>query len=41
LRDRGTLKFVKFVSRNAPGERLDFVGGVEVDDDEGDEDDDE
>lgn len=41
LRDRGTLKFVKFVSKNAPGDRLDFVGGVEVDevddDDEGDD----
>lgn len=37
LRDRGTLKFVKFVSKNAPGERLDFVGGVEVEDDEGED----
>lgn len=37
LRDRGTLKFVKFVSKNAPGDRLDFVGGVEVD--EADDDD--
>lgn len=33
LRDRGTLKFVKYVSAAAKGERVDFVGGVGVVDD--------
>lgn len=37
LRDRGTLKFVKYVSQSAPGDRWDLTGCVEVDDD-GDED---
>lgn len=32
LRDRGTLKFVKYVSQSAPGDRWDFVGAVEVED---------
>ncbi|GAB7362888.1 hypothetical protein MBLNU230_g3190t1 [Neophaeotheca triangularis] len=42
LRDRGTLKFVKYVSAAARGERWDFVGGVEVvDDGEGEDDSDE
>ncbi|KAK5170571.1 putative component of NuA3 histone acetyltransferase complex [Saxophila tyrrhenica] len=41
LRDQGTLKFVKYVSKRAPGDRYDLVGAVEVepDDDEDDEDD--
>ena len=30
LRDMGTLRFVKYVSRSAAGDRWDFVGGVEV-----------
>ncbi|EMC94259.1 hypothetical protein BAUCODRAFT_36731 [Baudoinia panamericana UAMH 10762] len=36
LRDRGTLKFVKYVSKRAPGDRWDFTGAWEVED--GDED---
>ncbi|KAK3052269.1 putative component of NuA3 histone acetyltransferase complex [Extremus antarcticus] len=41
LRDRGTVKFVKYVSKRAPGDRYDFIGAVQVepDDDEDDEDD--
>ncbi|KAF2764322.1 hypothetical protein EJ03DRAFT_33110 [Teratosphaeria nubilosa] len=39
LRDRGTLKFVKYVSQKAKGDRYDFTGAFEVDDDEDDEDD--
>jgi Rps23 Pro-64 3,4-dihydroxylase Tpa1-like proline 4-hydroxylase len=42
LRDRGVLKFVKYVSGKAKGDRYDFSGAVEVediDDDEDDEDD--
>ena len=31
LRDRGTLGFVKYLSRRAPGGRWDFAGCVEVD----------
>lgn len=30
LRDKGTLKFVKYVSGKAPGDRVDFVGCFEV-----------
>jgi prolyl 3-hydroxylase /prolyl 3,4-dihydroxylase len=38
LRDQGTLKFVKYVSKRAPGDRYDFAGAVEVEpDDEEDE----
>lgn len=42
LRDRGVLKFVKYVSSKAKGDRYDFAGAVEVDDidDEDEEDDD-
>lgn len=41
LRDRGVLKFVKYVSEKAKGDRFDFAGSVEVEegDDEDDEDD--
>jgi Rps23 Pro-64 3,4-dihydroxylase Tpa1-like proline 4-hydroxylase len=42
LRDRGVLKFVKYVSGKAKGDRYDFSGAVEVediDDDEDEEDD--
>ncbi|KAI1409753.1 Oxoglutarate and iron-dependent oxygenase degradation C-term-domain-containing protein [Hypoxylon sp. FL1857] len=42
LRDSGALKFVKYVSRKAPGDRWDISGTFEVeeaDDDEDDEDD--
>ena len=40
LRDSGTLKFVKYVSANAKGDRWDITGdiGVEFDDDEDDDD---
>jgi Rps23 Pro-64 3,4-dihydroxylase Tpa1-like proline 4-hydroxylase len=40
LRDRGVLKFVKYVSGRAAGDRYDFSGAVEVEDieDEGDDD---
>jgi len=38
LRDRGTLRFVKYVSRSAQGDRWDVSGCFEVeDDDDGDE----
>lgn len=39
LRDRGVLKFVKYVSGAAKGDRWDFVGdvGVAVDDEEGED----
>ena len=30
LRDKGTLRFVKYVSQSAPGDRYDFAGSVEV-----------
>jgi Rps23 Pro-64 3,4-dihydroxylase Tpa1-like proline 4-hydroxylase len=41
LRDRGVLKFVKYVSKKAPGDRYDFSGAVEVEDiDDENEDDD-
>ncbi|KAK3722940.1 putative component of NuA3 histone acetyltransferase complex [Vermiconidia calcicola] len=33
LRDQGTLKFVKYVSQSAPGDRWDFAGCVEVEPD--------
>lgn len=41
LRDSGTLKFVKYVSANAKGDRWDITGeiGVEFDEEEDDEDD--
>jgi Rps23 Pro-64 3,4-dihydroxylase Tpa1-like proline 4-hydroxylase len=39
LRDRGVLKFVKYVSGKAKGDRYDFSGAVEVDDIDDDEDD--
>ncbi|KAF2674543.1 hypothetical protein BT63DRAFT_430897 [Microthyrium microscopicum] len=40
LRDRGLLRFVKYVSASAPGDRFDVVSAYAVndDDDEGDED---
>jgi Rps23 Pro-64 3,4-dihydroxylase Tpa1-like proline 4-hydroxylase len=42
LRDRGVLKFVKYVSGKAKGDRYDFAGAVEVNDiDDEDEDDDD
>ncbi|KAK8082246.1 hypothetical protein PG996_001027 [Apiospora saccharicola] len=44
LRDSGTLKFVKYVSRNAPGDRWDISGTLDIeeqDDDEEEEDDEE
>ncbi|OJJ46189.1 hypothetical protein ASPZODRAFT_67110 [Penicilliopsis zonata CBS 506.65] len=43
LRDSGTLRFVKYVSAAARGDRWDITGeiGVEFDDEEGDEEDDE
>lgn len=37
LRDRGVLRFVKYVSHAAKGDRWDFAGAVEVEDDEGGE----
>ncbi|WPH04955.1 Fe II 2-oxoglutarate-dependent dioxygenase like protein [Acrodontium crateriforme] len=37
LRDRGTLKFVKYVSGSAKGDRWDFTGCVEVEDDDDDD----
>jgi Rps23 Pro-64 3,4-dihydroxylase Tpa1-like proline 4-hydroxylase len=38
LRDRGTLKFVKYVSQAASGDRLDFTGCVEAEfEDDGDD----
>ncbi|TIA46509.1 hypothetical protein D6C79_05161 [Aureobasidium pullulans] len=41
LRDRGVLRFVKYVSESAKGDRWDVIGAVEVidDDDEDDEED--
>lgn len=41
LRDRGTLKFVKYVSQSAPGDRYDITGCVEVEPEDDDDDDDE
>ncbi|KAK8138456.1 Oxoglutarate and iron-dependent oxygenase degradation C-term-domain-containing protein [Apiospora sp. TS-2023a] len=43
LRDSGTLKFVKYVSRNAPGDRWDISGTLDIEeqDDDDEEDDDE
>ncbi|KAK8088914.1 hypothetical protein PG997_003875 [Apiospora hydei] len=44
LRDSGTLKFVKYVSRNAPGDRWDISGTLDIEeqeDEEEEEDDDE
>lgn len=38
LRDKGVMKFVKYVSRKAKGDRWDFTGCVEVEEDEDDED---
>lgn len=42
LRDRGTLKFVKYISQSAPGDRYDITGCVEVEpgDDEDEEEED-
>lgn len=37
LRDRGTLKFVKYVSQSAPGDRWDLTGCVQVEDDDDEE----
>lgn len=37
LRDQGTLKFVKYVSRSAPGDRWDVTGEIEVEFDDDDE----
>lgn len=39
LRDKGTLKFVKYVSKAAPGDRLDITGCVEAETDDDEEDD--
>ncbi|KAI5209133.1 hypothetical protein E4T39_01036 [Aureobasidium subglaciale] len=39
LRDRGVLRFVKYVSESAKGDRWDVIGAVEVIDDDDDEDD--
>ncbi|KJX98180.1 Fe II 2-oxoglutarate-dependent dioxygenase like protein [Zymoseptoria brevis] len=41
LRDRGTLKFVKYVSKAAPGDRYDITGCVEVEPEADDDEDDE
>ena len=41
LRDRGVLKFVKYVSKAAKGDRWDVTGAFEVDDDDDEEDDEE
>lgn len=43
LRDSGTLKFVKYVSRKAPGDRWDISGTLDIEeqDDEDEEDDEE
>ncbi|KAF6220260.1 hypothetical protein HO133_003392 [Letharia lupina] len=41
LRDKGTMRFVKYVSRMAKGDRWDLVGEFDVLDDESDEEDDE
>lgn len=40
LRDKGTMRFVKYVSRMAKGDRWDLVGEFDVLDDESDEEDD-
>ncbi|KAK2748791.1 hypothetical protein FQN57_000372 [Myotisia sp. PD_48] len=41
LRDKGTLKFVKYVSRSAPGDRWDVTGEIDVRyDEDGDDDED-
>lgn len=41
LRDRGVLKFVKYVSKAAKGDRWDVTGAFEVEDDDDDDDDEE
>ncbi|CAJ2501599.1 Uu.00g044520.m01.CDS01 [Anthostomella pinea] len=41
LRDSGVLKFVKYVSRRAPGDRWDVCGSFEVEEQEDDDDDDD
>ena len=41
LRDKGTMRFVKYVSQMAKGDRWDLVGEFDVLDDEGDEGEDE
>ncbi len=38
LRDRGTMKFVKYVSQQAKGDRWDIVGDFEVEDEDDEED---
>ena len=38
LRDRGTQKFVKYVSASAPGDRWDLSGMFEVEEEDDDED---
>lgn len=40
LRDKGTLKFVKYVSQSAPGDRYDYTGCVEVEPEEDDDEED-
>lgn len=41
LRDRGVLRFVKYVSESAKGDRWDVIGAVEVVDDDDDDEDEE
>ncbi|KAK7422624.1 putative component of NuA3 histone acetyltransferase complex [Neonectria magnoliae] len=42
IRDSGTLKFVKYISKNAKGDRWDISGAFEIDEkDDGDDEDDE
>jgi len=41
LRDRGVLKFVKYVSQKAKGDRFDFTGAVEVEDEDDEDEEDE
>ncbi|KAF2485108.1 Oxoglutarate and iron-dependent oxygenase degradation C-term-domain-containing protein [Neohortaea acidophila] len=38
LRDQGTLRFVKYVSQSAPGDRWDFTGCVQVEPEDDDDD---
>ncbi|KAI0385827.1 Oxoglutarate and iron-dependent oxygenase degradation C-term-domain-containing protein [Hypomontagnella monticulosa] len=38
LRDSGALKFVKYISRKAPGDRWDICGTIDVEEDDDDED---
>ncbi|KAK4623558.1 Prolyl 3,4-dihydroxylase ofd1 [Fulvia fulva] len=41
LRDKGTLKFVKYVSQKAPGARMDVTGSYEVEPEDDDDEEDE